>query len=261
MGAILNNRIVKWFLAYVIVFCGTGWALWAYYQHEYPTCTFRYKLTAEVQTPDGVKTGSSVLEVSYSHNGDWGGGPHPALTLTGQATYIDLGSGKNLFLLLTNRDSGRNSQMDNRDGNFEHAGGALTAFSLPIKIFGLEWFYGQEPKLCSDLAIASASGPIVVPIGNLPTLVTFSDINDYTSVKVVQPSELETDIGMGYKLLDARIEAANEPVSHNIEQILTWWTTIKVKWIHRGFAINDPLIFKLGYTAFRGFQKSDDRDK
>jgi len=45
-----------------------------WYQSNYPTCTFRYKLTAEVNTPDGVKTGSSVIEVSYSHNGDWGGG-------------------------------------------------------------------------------------------------------------------------------------------------------------------------------------------
>jgi len=82
--------------------------LWAFYQYEYPTCAFRYKLTAEIQTPDGMKTGSSVMEVSYSHNDSGGGtGQSADLHMIDEATYVDLGQGKNLFVLLTNRESGR----------------------------------------------------------------------------------------------------------------------------------------------------------
>ena len=252
---------MKWTAVYVAVVGAISAGGWFYYQYEYPTCTFRYKLAAEVQTPDGVKTGSSVVEVSYSYGLDMGGGSHPALSLTGQATYIDLGSGKNLFILLANRESGRNSQLDNLYENFDRAGGALTAFSLPLKMFGLKFHFGEVPKLCSEFAAASATKTATVPIGNLPTLVTFTDINDYTSVKVVQPEEFETAFGAGYKILDAKIEAADANPSRNIDQILVWWGTQKENWIHRGFAINDPLIYKLGYTAFRGYQKSDDWGK
>lgn len=84
MGAIIRSKFVRWVLAPIAVI----WALgWAYMQHEYPTCTFRYKLTAEVQTPVGLKTGSSVVEVSYQRGGDWGGGTHAYDTLRGEATY------------------------------------------------------------------------------------------------------------------------------------------------------------------------------
>lgn len=261
MGAILNNRFVKWVLAPVVVLCALVVATWVYYQYEYPTCTFRYKLTAEVQTPDGVKTGSSVVEVSYSHSGDWGGGQHANLNLLGDAVDVDLGSGKNLFLLLTNREAGPSRPRFSPSGNPSFAGGPLDAFSLPLKIFELKWIFGQEPKLCSDYAVASASAKPVIPFENLPTLVTFTDIADPSSVKVVQPENFETDFGAGYRFINAKIEPTTDVSSHNIEQVLPWWNSYKPVWIHKGFAVNYPLIDNLGYDAFRGYQKSDDGGK
>ena len=51
----------------------------------------RYKVTLEVDTPSGVKSGSSVVESDFGQDG---------LTF-GQAPFVDLGNGRYLFTLLT----------------------------------------------------------------------------------------------------------------------------------------------------------------
>ena len=98
MRAFFQNRLVRWVLAPALVLSALGWG---YFQINYPTCTFRYKLTAEVMTPDGLKTGSSVLEVSYHTGPHVLPDPNPRFdTLLGEAVYVDLGQGKNLFVTL-----------------------------------------------------------------------------------------------------------------------------------------------------------------
>jgi hypothetical protein len=245
--AIFQNRFVKWVLAPVAVFGALGWA---YFQYEYPTCTFRYKLTAEVMTPDGLKTGSSVLEVSYSHYPDAGGGESANLHMTGEATYVDLGQGKNLFVLLTNRESGRNDPNPNSSRTYELAKGALDAFALPIKMFGLTWTFGQEQELCKELVAASTIKKREVPFESLPTLVTFADIGDPKSVKVVQPDRFEVDFGVGYKFLSAKIEAASELPQKSIERVLTWLPEKKPKDHSIWWSASDPLIDQLYYISF-----------
>ena len=53
----------------------------------------RYRLTAEVQTPEGVRTGSSVIETT------WDRGLSGA-TVKGEAVAVDLPNGQTLFVLL-----------------------------------------------------------------------------------------------------------------------------------------------------------------
>src|SRR3982074_2829185 len=60
----------------------------------------KYRLTGEVETPQGIKSASGVMAVhpdrSYSRGGH---------TLTrGDAVFVDLGGGKNLFALLEHTD-------------------------------------------------------------------------------------------------------------------------------------------------------------
>ena len=246
---ILQNWFFKWVLAPVAVLCALGWG---YFQINYPTCTFRYKLTAEVMTPDGMKTGSSVIEVSYSHYPDSGGGQSANLNMTGEADYVDLGAGKNLFVLLTNRVSGRNNQNGDTSRNFDRAKGALDAFALPIKMFGLMWKFGQEPQLCHDFAVASRIQKPEIPFGSLPTLVTFSDINNPNSVKVVQPDQFEGEFGAGYKFLKAKIESSAENPQKNIEEILPWLERKRVEWESKfGFGVGDPIVTQLFYDSFK----------
>jgi hypothetical protein len=240
---------VKWVLAPVAVL----WALgWGYVQINYPTCTFRYKLTAEVMTPDGLKTGSSVVEVGYySAPIILRDGAHVFSTAIGEATYVDLGEGKNLFILMSNRESGRNGQFDGAHADFSDAKGPLHATSLPIKIFGLVWQYKRERQLCREFAVASANANLAIPFGSLPTLVNFNDINDPRTVKVVQPDQFETDYGAGYKFLGTKIEATNEVPTNHIEGVLNWLPDKKPKDKSISWSISDQLIDQLNYTSFK----------
>src|SRR5256885_14049274 len=60
----------------------------------------KYRLTVEVETPEGVKSGSGILAVTpdrgYSRGGHTG--------TSGDAILVDLGAGKNLTALLAHID-------------------------------------------------------------------------------------------------------------------------------------------------------------
>ncbi|WP_144243874.1 hypothetical protein [Sphingopyxis sp. MWB1] len=58
----------------------------------------RYRLTAEVETPAGVRTGSSVIETI------WDRGLSGA-TVRGEAVAVDLPNGQTLFVLLRTADN------------------------------------------------------------------------------------------------------------------------------------------------------------
>ena len=231
MGAILNNWFVKWVLAPVVMLCALTGAIYAYFQHEYPTCTFRYKLTAEVQTPDGVKTGSSVVEVSYPSPpiiktdgrlvGNW---------LTGEATYVDLGQGKNLFITLGTLDSGRNDEQTNRRIGYgvlnetvdaSPLKGSLNNIWLPINLFKLGRTKQNEREMCQKVSALYGFQPTPVELNSLPTMVTFSDLQKPLTAKAIDPNDLVATFGPGYSL-SVKLQITDEPVSMRIVQVLPW---------------------------------------
>jgi hypothetical protein len=221
---ILNNWFVKWVLAPVAVL----WALgWGYIQINYPTCTFRYKLTAEVMTPDELKSGSSVVEVSYSHNADWGGGPKTYDTLLGEAVFIDLGKGKNLFVTLGTLDSGRPSpnwyhiNPLKEPADYYKMVGALNPIWLPIKMFELGRTREKEREMCQRVSKFYGTPAKSVPLNNLPTLVTFGDLRQPDTAATVNPNDLVATFGAGYTMA-AKIEISNASVTNRIHDLLPW---------------------------------------
>jgi hypothetical protein len=227
---ILNNWFVKWVLAPVAVL----WALgWGYFQINYPTCTFRYKLTAEVMTPDGLKSGSSVVEVSYTTQSaplSQGGRFDSVL---GEAAYVDLGDGKNLFVTLGTLDSAQPVQhwySPNRGSPliepsaYENMKGALDPIWLPIKIFRLGRTPGNEREMCWRVSKFKDGTVQSVELSNLPTLVTFSDMHQPLTAKTVNPNDLATTFGAGY-FMTAKIEITTKKVTHVIDGVLPWART------------------------------------
>jgi hypothetical protein len=244
MQRILENWFVKWVLTPIAVLLALSWG---YIQINYPTCVFRYKLTAEVMTPDGLKSGSSVIEVSYSNFASLSGVPNLVLKVVGEANYIDLGSGKNLFILLTNRISGRNLFQD-----YERPQGALDALTLPLKIFNLKWHIGNQRALNAQLPSARAKGRVLVPFESSPTLVVFGDLNQPDTVEVVQPASLSKILGSGYELKSVVIEITDEYSQQNIEKILPWLDQKRVEWENKfGFGVGDPILTQLFYDSFK----------
>jgi hypothetical protein len=217
------------------------------FQLIYPTCTFRYKLTAEVMTPDGLKTGSSVIEVNYSHNADWGGGRTPDLKMIGEATFVDLGGGKNLFVTLNSQESGR---QQSHGANYKPLKGALDGFALPLKVFNLNWVFGKERELCMAVQTLPLQQKFTVPLENLPALVSFSDLTDPDSVSVVQP-DLIASLHLGFELHHVVLEITQENPSSQIESILPWLPSKKPKDGSIRWRLKDPLIDRLHFNSFK----------
>jgi hypothetical protein len=226
----------------LVVALGYGW-----YVYNYPTCTFRYKLTAEVMTPDGLKTGSSVIEVSYSHNADWGGGESADLKMSGEAVYVDLGQGKNVFVTLKSQESGRELSLDRNYAPFK---GALDGFALPLKAFGLQWNFGQERDLCAASRLIPLSDRFEVLFENLPTLVTFDSLDNPNSVSVIQPNEV-TLLGQGISLKRVTVARSEEQMLDIINGVLPWLESKRPKDGSIFWSRNIPLIDRLHYGSFK----------
>ena len=67
------------------------------------TYEWNQKITVEVETPDGVKSGSSVQHIRWVAGAGYPGmdGPSADSKVTGEAVVVDLGGGKYLFALLS----------------------------------------------------------------------------------------------------------------------------------------------------------------
>jgi hypothetical protein len=244
-------RFVRWFLLPVLALIALGYG---YFEIHYPTCTYRYKLTAEVMTPEGLKEGSSVIEVSYSHNADWGGGKSADSKLTGEAVYVDLGNNKNLFVLFTTRDSGRAHK--NVNENFAGSAGPMNPFAIPLRVYGLSWKFGHERDLCAAFRTVDPKRNSNVPFENIPTVVTFKNLRDPDSVMVVQPDKLSEAFGAGYAMQKLAIwPTPTEPITEKIEKVLPWLPQMKERLSLRSgrrYGGNQSDIDRLYYDAFKG---------
>src|SRR5712692_5570237 len=134
----------------------------------------KYRLTVEVQTPEGVKSSSGVMAVhpdrSYSRGGH---------TLTrGDAVFVDLGGGKNLVALLAHIDD---KSVDLDGVNYV----ALRA-------------YNAAGRKVSFNEMNRATGAVPVKGALIPILVTFTDPGDPGTARTVPPDELEARLGKGF---------------------------------------------------------------
>lgn len=195
----------------------------------FPITEFNYRLTVEAVTPDGPKQASSVVHMSVGSQFNInGGGRRGDISLTGEAVYLDLGRGKNLFVTLSNNGSGRPSRSIVLDG-------AYNAIWLPIRVFEFDWDWGDEWELERQARAAKAAGPKNVPLIALPTLVTFRDPTDPMSVELVDPRDISKTFGNSYALTKATLELTDDPPTVGIEKTLNWVIRINGGYLHGGF--------------------------
>jgi hypothetical protein len=88
----------------VLLICIVG--LKAAWTLAYPTSKHRFRLTVNVETPAGLRSGSSVMETVVERQPGWfalkSGGHMAYPSLDGEAVFVDLGStpdGKSLNLI------------------------------------------------------------------------------------------------------------------------------------------------------------------
>lgn len=172
-----------------------------------PWRIYRYRMTVEVSTPDGPRTGFAVREIR------WKG--QPALTpeahaldvrQRGQAVMVDLPSGRTLFALLN-----RNPHETILSGFYAIAGrkGAMGALLSEAD---------------STRSVYEMPSPQVLRSSYLPypALVTFEDPADPMTVEPVEPADLAAVFGPGYSLERITVQITDEPVTMTIRKRLPW---------------------------------------
>jgi len=185
--------------------------------------TVAYRFTLEVETPEGLRTGSNLLEVGISFNdGPLGGIAQTALSVGvgGEATVVDLGPRGLLFCLLSSDDD-RERSLD-QDAMF----GAMFPQRAPPGVYAddlertralLRTPYGRHVD-----QVNAEKPTVVVPIGRLPRLVRFRDLADPFSVETVDPLDLAATYGPGVRLVGATMTITEGKATWGIEKILPW---------------------------------------
>lgn len=182
------------------------------------TPTYRYRLKVEVETPEGLKTGSSVIEVDTSVAGRLSI-PTPGAVrhrVRGEAAAVDLPDGKTLFALLRSEDdvdfASRIMFLLAPKGVDKNGDAFLGRFANMLEM--------TEPI---ELPATQAKiNPSLAQMKGRPMLVTFGDLDDPTSVERVDPDNLAATLGEGVSLKRITVQVTDDPVTTGIEQRLGW---------------------------------------
>ena len=172
--------------------------------------SYRQKITVEVNTPAGLRTGHSVVETSAKEISSWGGnGPGISFGLKGEAVAVDLGNGRTLFALLRGAEGSQGDAAAYQArliGDAIRGGGAASA-AIDV----------QDQSVMQVRAQVDEGLRVELPRGQYPMLVMFGDLGDPTSVERVEPSNMAATFGPGVTLKRITVEVTDEPVTTGIE--------------------------------------------
>lgn len=175
---------------------------------DWESFSWNQKLTVTVETPEGERSGSAVthIEARFLKPGSRSiSAASSSGRSYGEAVVVPLPNEKYLFVL----------RAENAD--------TLTQGAFYKQVLG------EDAERIGDVADyyrwmlrrSGLSGPI--PRDAYPRFVTFDDLSDPASVKLVDPDDLAATFGSGYALKSVTLEITGEPVMFGkVEQVLPW---------------------------------------
>lgn len=209
----------------------------AFTHNPYPP--FRYRMTVEVETPEGLRTGSAVREVSF----------YPPLlraqsavgtSYRGEAVAVDLPGGRVLYALLSSSS-----------GQPDYAGQIPFDVLLPVpqgasvSPHGREGSFAPRNREFETLyATMIASREVrqvprerarrwsVGPSEGWPLLVTFRDAADPASVVRVDADNPAATLGEGVRIRRIALVITDDPVTVGIDKRLGWSRDYQRKWLN-----------------------------
>ncbi|WP_298305592.1 hypothetical protein [uncultured Erythrobacter sp.] len=184
---------------------------------------YRYRLTVEVETPEGLKSGSSVLEVELMKVRP---AMHPSgvglsSQARGEAVAVDLPNGQTLYALL------RSENKVDWASNIVYVMAPRREESTPDEAMAerFDWIRNNREVILLPRYKLVAKG--TMRLDGWPMLVTFDDISDPTSIKKVDPFNLAATFGEGVELKRITVQVTDDPVTTGIEQRLEWLGQLK----------------------------------
>ncbi|MDH5723793.1 MAG: hypothetical protein OEY94_10805 [Alphaproteobacteria bacterium] len=206
---------------------------------------FRYRIIVEVETPEGIETGSSVLEIAMKPV-KVGKSTGYKDSYRGEAVMVDLGERGKLFALKRGRN-GRSWLLQVLYWTFPSGLGGITDKEKLA-------FYANLP----------AGKTQSLPVKNYPLMAHLKDINDPKTVVAVydiyngthgelgtvKTDRLEDIYGAGVRIRDIRIEITDDPVEFKLHKLLTWLSKPKDTYF-----IESPPISKAQPLKYLDFQE------
>lgn len=180
----------------------------------HPSATWRYRVTVEIETPEGLKIGSAVHQISIQTPLiDWPDIGNPA-NFQGEAVVVDLGERGKVFTLISNQ-SWQN--------------GLYQAFPIeaPTSKKGIETYKKTiKPGMTSEWKT------------NQPTMVTFSDLNNPLTVEPVYSQRYDSEQKVFVAVVDRFKEIFGQGVGlkriivETTEDPITWGLINSLPWLH-----------------------------
>jgi hypothetical protein len=185
----------------------------------------RYRLSVEVQDGDQIKTGSSVIEASYSVQPDWSpSGPRAYdPRIVGYAPTVDLGDKGILFLTFNERPTPLYVQERSKQVpcKFRVAG------CVPFAAYNKSGVWSSATEESARLReLLRQSGAREVPFAMLPEIVRFRNTNDPQTREPVSPYDLAMSFGPSVQLRHVTLQLTDDPVTP-APDIWPQWMTVK----------------------------------
>ena len=195
--------------------------------------TYRYRLTVEVDTPEGLKSGSSVIEVrtEVADRAILPDAKTLDIQVTGEAVTVDLGQRGLLFALLQSEErvgwaGGVMELVTPRPKGGPHKDAYANWHAAMTANTGRHVLPRYAPQVYSPPGPPDKPGD---PPRDYPLLVRFRDVADPTTVERVDPDDLAKSFGPDVKLRKITVELTENAVTTEIEKRLGWLPTVYSK--------------------------------
>lgn len=200
----------------------------AAYKIAYPSYTHRLRLTVEVNTAQGTRSGSGVIEVTWRKQPRIG--PEWHCSISGEAVVVNLDDERQILALMRQvRDSaGR------RRGDLCFV--ALASYGL-----------GVQQSDASLEALSGKRGRVAVVDRVMPSFLTFTDSSDPATAIILQPSNFASSLA-GSTLAAVWVELTNERVTRGLVTKVS--AVQKLVQEYTGHEMNRPGVRRLWATDF-----------
>ncbi|WP_459661923.1 hypothetical protein [Novosphingobium sp. 11B] len=183
--------------------------------NTHPVYKYRYELTVVIQTPDGDKQSSSVIEVAFRENSSTNITGPGGITrwIKGEAVCVKIDKKRRMLALLRSESSAAWAEsVMLAVGSFK-AGGVK------------HWAVNQYENLIADRRLKTlphrqaTTGYRIGPRLR-PMLVTFDNIADPDSIRRVDPDNLSATFGPGISLKYITVQITDKPVEFKNENCM-----------------------------------------
>jgi hypothetical protein len=200
-------------LTALVVFVLGSAAMMILYNYFYPSYSYRYRLTVNIEVDGKVHTGSSIVEVTWHGGPEFGDVGRYSPTLRGQAALVDLGNHGVVVASLLGEDWGQPSSST----------GGWGALWIAPRVFGFGTSVDELP------GFLKLRGKRDLSSDNLPRFLWFSNPQDPATAQIIPAQDFQSVLSPSVRFAGASVEITNDPLVIDIRDKLPWLKSLEQK--------------------------------